>query len=140
MVSSKLAERLQKRVIQNFMDILVLTEMKKGSLSGYDVIGLVHKRFGILLSSGTVYSLLYSLERDGWIKGVWNQRKRVYKLTEKAEQDMKVITKANEEVQNFLKNISLLNATDKRGNQPSNTFTFSTSASHGILGNSFERL
>ncbi len=93
------------------MDILVLTEMKKGSLSGYDVIGLIHQRFGVLMSSGTIYSLLYSLERDGLIQGVWNQRKRVYALTEKGEQDMKVITKANQEIQNFLKNISLLNAT-----------------------------
>lgn len=109
--SSKLVEKLRKRVIQNFMDILVLTEMKKGSLSGYDVIALLHRRFGILLSSGTIYSLLYSLERDGLIKGVWNQRKRVYELTEKGEQNIKVITKANEEIQNFLRNISLLNAT-----------------------------
>jgi len=109
--ASKLVEKLRKRVIQNFMDILVLTEMKKGSLSGYDVIALLHRRFGILLSSGTIYSLLYSLERDGLIKGIWNQRKRVYALTEQGEQNIKVITKANEEIQNFLRNISLLNAT-----------------------------
>jgi len=111
LTSSKLVEKLRKRVIQNFMDILILTEMKKGSLSGYDVIALLHRRFGILLSSGTVYSLLYSLERDGLIKGVWNQRKRVYELTEKGEQNMQIITKANQEIQNFLRNISLLNAT-----------------------------
>jgi len=110
MASSKLVEKLHKRIIQNFMDILILTEMRKSSLSGYDIIGLIHQRFGILLSSGTVYSLLYSLERDGWIKGAWNQRKRVYELTEKGEQNIKLITKANGEIQNFLKNISLLNA------------------------------
>jgi DNA-binding PadR family transcriptional regulator len=105
---SKLVEKLRRRAIQNFMDILVLTEMKKGSLSGYDVIGLIHQKFGILLSSGTVYSLLYSLERNGLIKGVWNQRKRVYILTEKGEQNTKVITNANEEIQNFLRNMLLL--------------------------------
>jgi len=110
MSSLQLAEKLRKRVIQNFMDILVLTEMKKGSLSGYDVIGLIHQKFGTLMSSGTGYSLLYSLERDGLIKGVWNQRKRVYVLAEKGEQNIKVITDANKEIQNFLRNISLLNA------------------------------
>jgi len=110
MPASKLVERLQKRAIQNFMDILILTEMKKNSLSGYDAIALIHKKFGMLISSGTVYSLLYSLERDGWIRGVWNQRKRVYALTEKGEQSIKLITDANKEIQNFLKNISLLNA------------------------------
>jgi len=95
------------------MDVLVLTEIKKGSLSGYDVIGLIHKRFGVLVSSGTVYSLLYSLERDGLINGVWNQRKRVYVLTENGERNIEAITKANDEIQNFLKNISLLNATQQ---------------------------
>lgn len=109
MASSKIVEKLQRRVIQNFMDILILTEMKKSSLSGYDVIALIHKRFGTLMSSGTVYSLLYSMEREGWIKGVWNQRKRVYELAEKGEQNIKTITRANEEIQNFLKNILLLN-------------------------------
>jgi len=108
---SNIVEKLHRRTIQNFMDILVLTEMKKRSLSGYDVIGLIHKRFAIMVSSGTIYSLLYSLERDGLIKSVGNERKRVYELTEKGEQDIKVITKANEEIQNFLRNISLLNAT-----------------------------
>jgi DNA-binding PadR family transcriptional regulator len=110
-VSSEIIEKLEKRTLQNFMDLLILAEMKKeGSLSGYDVIGLLHKRFDLWVSSGTVYSLLYSLERDDLIKGVWDHRKRVYELSEKGEQNIKIITKANEEVQNFLRNLSLLNA------------------------------
>jgi len=96
------------------MDILVLTEIKNYPLSGYDVIGLVHRKFNVLVSSGTVYSLLYSLERDGLIKGVWNRRKRVYELTEKGERNIKLITKANDEIQNFLKSITLLNATKQQ--------------------------
>lgn len=114
MNSTKLVEKLRKRVIQNFLDILILTEMNKGSLSGYDVIGLVHNKFGVLMSSGTIYSLLYSLERDGWIRGGWNQRKRVYQLTEKGQEHIQTITKANEEIKDFLKNISLLNATHQK--------------------------
>jgi DNA-binding PadR family transcriptional regulator len=108
--SSEIVERLQKRALKNFMDLLILVEMKKGSLSGYDVIGLVHNKFDVFLSSGTVYSMLYSLERDGLITGVWDNRKRVYELSEKGEQNIEVITKANEEVQNFLRHLSLLNA------------------------------
>lgn len=105
-----MAERLRRRVIKNFMDILVLTELKKRTMSGYDVIGLIHKKFDVLMSSGTIYSLLYSLERQGLIKGVANQGKRVYELTEKGKQEIGIVTKANEEIQNFLRNISTLNA------------------------------
>lgn len=110
MSSSKFLEKLRVRVIKNFMDILILTEIEKDSLTGYDVIRLIHRRFGVLVSSGTVYSLMYSLERDGLIKGVWDQRKRVYKLTEKGEGDIKAVTKANAEIQKFLRNILKLNA------------------------------
>ena len=110
MTSSKIVESLRRRVIKSFMDILVLTEIRKGSLSGYDVIRLMQGGLGVLVSSGTVYSLLYSLERDGLIEGVWKGRKRISALTEKGEQEIELITKANDEVQNFLKNISLINA------------------------------
>src|SRR3989337_2094370 len=91
------------------MELLILAEMKKGALSGYDVIGLVHKKFDVFVSSGTVYSLLYSLERDGLIKGVWDDRKRVYELSEKGERNMEIITKANDEFQNFLGKRSCVN-------------------------------
>jgi DNA-binding PadR family transcriptional regulator len=109
--SSKFVEKLRKRVIQNFMDILILTEMQKGHpLSGYDVIGFLHHKYGILVSSGTVYSLMYSLERDGLIKGIWNNRKRMYELDENAEQNIKTIIKTSGEIENLLRNISMLNS------------------------------
>lgn len=110
MNSLNLVETLQRRVIQDFMDIFILAEMKECSLSGYDCIGFIHRRFDLLVSSGTVYSLLYSLERDGWITGVWNERKRDYELTEKGKQNIAVINKVNKEVQNFLRRISLIKA------------------------------
>ncbi len=77
-------------------------------MSGYDVIKFIHDKFGMLLSSGTVYSLLYSMEREGLINGVQNSRKRVYTLTEKGKQNIRVITKANDEIQSFLRNMSSL--------------------------------
>jgi len=105
---TKIAEKLHRKVIKSFMDILILAELKNDSMSGYDIIGAIHKRFGILVSSGTVYSILYSMERDGLIKGIWNQRKRVYTLTEKGERNTEVLMKANGEIQSFLRNMLLL--------------------------------
>jgi DNA-binding PadR family transcriptional regulator len=110
--SSNLLEKLRERVLKNFMDILVLREIEEHPLSGYDVIGLAHRRFGVLISSGTVYSLLYSLEREGLIQGVSNGRRRAYVLTEKGEQNIEAITKTDKEIQNFIKNISSINTTN----------------------------
>jgi DNA-binding PadR family transcriptional regulator len=81
------------------LDVLILAELRNGSMSGYDVIAYIHNKYRLLVSSGTVYSLLYALERDGLITGSWNQRKRVYKLTDKGDETIKAIMSANDKIQ-----------------------------------------
>ena len=68
-LEGKILKKMHERIIKNFMDIIVLTELRRGSMSGYDVISFIHNKFHLLVSSGTVYSLLYSLERNGLIEG-----------------------------------------------------------------------
>jgi DNA-binding PadR family transcriptional regulator len=84
-MEGKILKKIHERIIKNFMDIIIMTELRNGSLSGYDFISYIHNKFNLLVSSGTVYSLLYSLERNELIEGVWEERKRVYKLTQKGE-------------------------------------------------------
>jgi DNA-binding PadR family transcriptional regulator len=104
-MEANVLKKMHERIIKNFMDVLVLTELRTGPLSGYDVIGFIHNKFHLLVSSGTVYSLLYSLERDGLIEGKWNERKRVYKLTEKGEKTISVILGANDKIHYFIRNL-----------------------------------
>jgi DNA-binding PadR family transcriptional regulator len=71
------------RLIQNFMDIIILRLVKENQCtSGYDIIRYFHHKFHKLVSSGTVYSRLYSLERQGLIEGKFDGRRRVYKVTD----------------------------------------------------------
>ena len=84
-LEGKILKKMHERIIKNFMDIIIMTELRNGSLSGYDVISYIHNKFNLLVSSGTVYSLLYSLERNCLVEGTWDERKRVYKLTEKGK-------------------------------------------------------
>ena len=78
---------IEIRVVKNFLDIIILIEMKKQSgLSGYDVIGFVNETFGGMLSPGTVYATFYQIERKGLIKGVSEGRKTVYKLTDEGQE------------------------------------------------------
>ncbi|MCK4633918.1 PadR family transcriptional regulator [Candidatus Bathyarchaeota archaeon] len=95
-------KNMHERIVKNFMDIIVLAELRNNSLSGYDVISYVHDKFHLLVSSGTVYSLLYSMERKGLIEGKWTERKRVYKLTDKGERTIDSILNANDKIQLFL--------------------------------------
>jgi len=83
---NKLLTHLQGRTVKNFMDILILAELRKTPMSGYDVITSIYRKFNFLPSSGSVYSLLYALERKELIKGGWSERKRIYILTPKGEE------------------------------------------------------
>ena len=105
MQSSKILKDLRKRTIKNFLDIYILGQLQENPLSGYDIIGIVHSRFDVLVSSGTIYAVLYSMERDGLIKGICEQRKRVYELTENGEKAIQVLGQANGEIQNCLKSV-----------------------------------
>ncbi|MEM2971389.1 MAG: PadR family transcriptional regulator [Candidatus Bathyarchaeia archaeon] len=104
-LEGKILKKMHERIIKNFMDIIILAELRNGALSGYDVISFIHNRFHLLVSSGTVYSLLYSLERNGLIEGTWNERKRVYRLTEKGRKTIETILNANDKIKNFITNL-----------------------------------
>jgi DNA-binding PadR family transcriptional regulator len=102
-MKSEIVEETEKSMIKNFLDIIVLAELRKSSpLSGYDVLELIHKKFDVLISSGTIYSLLYSMERKGLIKGELTEGKRVYALTEKGTDAISAFLKSKEELQRFL--------------------------------------
>ncbi|TRO49339.1 PadR family transcriptional regulator [Candidatus Bathyarchaeota archaeon] len=105
-MTSKFLKDLHRRTLQNYLDIIILTKLQERSLSGYDLVGYINKKYGILISPGTIYSILYSLERRGYIEGQMVKRKRLYKLTKKENQN--TIKKTNNEVQKFLRQITLL--------------------------------
>jgi DNA-binding PadR family transcriptional regulator len=81
-----LAKNFRKRTVKNFMDLLILSEASKEPISGCGVISKISQSFGFLVSSGTVYSTLYSMEREGLVKASWAGRKRVYRITEEGEE------------------------------------------------------
>lgn len=102
---TKIVENLRRRTIKTFMDMLVLGELQEKPLSGYDIITLIHKRFNVLVSSGTVYSLLYSLERKGLVNADMDQRKRVYTLTDKGEKMLETVGRANGEINGLVQSL-----------------------------------
>ncbi len=104
-------KKMHERIIKNFLDIIILAELRNRPMSGYDVISFIHNKFRLLVSSGTVYSLLYSLERNGLITGTWNERKRVYKPTEKGMKTIETILTANDSIKSFIANILKVQAT-----------------------------
>ena len=99
---ARIIKKMHERVIKTFMDTIIMSELQNGPISGYDVISYIHNKFGFLASSGTVYSLLYSLERNGLVEGTWIERKRVYKLTERGGQTIQTILNSQDKIKGFM--------------------------------------
>jgi len=96
---------MHERIIKSFMDIIIMAELLKSPLSGYDVISYIHGKFNLLVSSGTVDSLTYSLERNGLVEGNWDERKRTYKLTDKGKKTIETILNANDKIKIFVASV-----------------------------------
>ncbi len=102
---SKILNELNERVIKGFLDIVIMTKLKSEELSGYDFIAFINRHFDMLISAGTVYSLLYSLERKQLIEGLGEERRRTYKLTEKGKRTIDTILKEHSKIEGFMANI-----------------------------------
>ncbi|UCC58416.1 MAG: PadR family transcriptional regulator [Candidatus Bathyarchaeum sp.] len=98
-------KKLRKRVIKSFLDLFVLAEDQERPLSGYDIVGLLRKRFDVYFSPGSVYSLLFSLERNCLVAGKMFSRKRVYALTEKGEETLRTVASANGKILGLLRDM-----------------------------------
>jgi DNA-binding PadR family transcriptional regulator len=92
---------MYNRFLKEFMDVLIMVKMREGETSGYDIIICFHQKFDFLVSPGTVYSVLYSMERDGLIKARGLDRKRVYTLTQKGETTIRAIHQSSEVLESF---------------------------------------
>ena len=96
---------IYERFLKEFMDILIMVRMREGETSGYDIITYFHRKFDFLVSPGTVYSVLYSMERNGLIKAREVDRKRIYTLTSEGEATIKAIHESSAVLKSFFSSL-----------------------------------
>lgn len=104
---AKVLNEMVERLVKSLLDVIVLVKLRERTelLGGYDVMELLYQDFGVLISSGTVYAVLYSMEREKLIKGEDTRNKRAYKLTEKGEDRLKEISEMKETIMDSLSKI-----------------------------------
>lgn len=84
-------EAIPKQALEPFvkkhLETIVLYLLARAPMCGYDIIRTVYHRYYTFLSQGTVYPLLYSLERKGFLSVVkpGSPRSKVYALTEEGK-------------------------------------------------------
>ena len=105
-MKNNVLKEIEGRLTKYFLDVIVMHELRNSNhLSGYDTMELIHTKFGMLISSGTIYSLLYSLERKGLIQGNIDDGKRTYVLTDQGLKTINTIEGCKEEIQRYIKTL-----------------------------------
>jgi DNA-binding PadR family transcriptional regulator len=102
-VERRIIKEIQRNIVKNFLDTIIMVKLKAANpLSGYDIMEYVQQKYGVLISSGTVYSLLYSLERKGLLKADCVSGKRLYALSEEGLKAIESIVNSREEIKRFV--------------------------------------
>ena len=105
-MENRFVKQMRRRIIKNFLDTIFLAELKKTQpQSAYALMNKVHRKFGFLISAGTVYALLYSMERKELVTGAQTENKRIYRLTEKGNETINVILNTKEELFQYAKTV-----------------------------------
>ncbi len=88
---------IQTKLTKGLLDTIVLQLLNRQPMHGYQIIAKIRKDFGIYFGASTVYPLLTSMEKKGYVKSTWNMD---------AERPRKIyaITKDGENVLNFAEN------------------------------------
>jgi len=102
MLDSKFLLKFKTRIIKEFIDIIILGRLRIAPSSGYDIIRYIYQKNKVLISSGTIYTTLYSLEREGLIEGRSKGRKRIYRITSKGLDYIEALFHNSEKVLSFL--------------------------------------
>jgi len=105
-LNNKILGEMQRHIVRSFLDTIILSEIKKAEyIGGYTLMGVVRKKFGFLMSAGTIYTHLYSLERKNLIKGAISGETRKYALTKKGTDTIDSIVESKGHLINFIETV-----------------------------------
>jgi len=79
------SKEVQVKLMKGLLDLIVLQLLNTKPMHGYQIITRIRKSFGVYFGPSTIYPLLNTLEKKGYVKSEWdmsNERPRkVYTLT-----------------------------------------------------------
>ena len=79
------SKEVQVKLMKGLLDLIVLQLLNTKPVHGYQIITRIRKSFGVYFGPSTIYPLLNTLEKKGYVKSEWdmsNERPRkVYTLT-----------------------------------------------------------
>lgn len=81
--------KLYERWIKGLAPLLALLSLRTREMTGYDLIKFIYQDFGVLLSPGTIYPILHSLQRNSVVTERVQGIKKLYAITEEGNRALR---------------------------------------------------
>ena len=81
----KNSKKVQIKLTKGLLDLIVLQLLDNEPMHGYKIITRIRRNFGVYFGPSTIYPLLNTLEKKGYVKSEWDMQndrpRKVFKLT-----------------------------------------------------------
>ena len=78
-------KEVSTKLMKGLLDLIILQFLNTEPMHGYQVITKIRKNFGVYFGPSTIYPLLGTLEKKGYVDSKWNMNferpRKVYSLT-----------------------------------------------------------
>ena len=78
-------KEVSTKLMKGLLDLIILQFLSTEPMHGYQVITKIRKNFGVYFGPSTIYPLLGTLEKKGYVDSHWNMNferpRKVYSLT-----------------------------------------------------------
>jgi len=85
MIKPSSQKEISTKLVKGLLDLIILQLLSNEPMHGYQVITKIRKTYGVYFGPSTVYPLLGTLEKKGYIDSSWNmdfeRPRKVYSLT-----------------------------------------------------------
>jgi PadR family transcriptional regulator, regulatory protein PadR len=78
-------KEVSTKLMKGLLDLIILQFLSVQPMHGYQVITKIRKNYGVYFGPSTIYPLLGTLEKKGYVDSQWNmdfeRPRKIYKLT-----------------------------------------------------------
>ena len=106
-MESELLIQMNERIVKNFLDMLILIELKRGPLSYSELASVFRKRFGEIVDFSLVDLNLNFLEKEGLIMSRKAKSSKAYALTTKGEEKVRAFLNSKNKILGLFLNLFL---------------------------------
>ncbi len=82
-------KEISTKLTKGLLDLIILQFLNTEPMHGYQVITKIRKTFGVYFGPSTIYPLLGTLEKKGYVDSHWNMNferpRKVYSLTSEGQ-------------------------------------------------------